>query len=93
MAHEIRDITIIGGGPTGLFGLFYAGMRKATAQIVDALPDPGGQLTALYPEKFIFDVGGFPRVLAMDLVRISRLSVQAVSKPHRDIILRAAGIS
>ena len=69
MAHEIRDITIIGGGPTGLFGLFYAGMRRATAQIVDALPEPGGQLTALYPEKFIFDVGGFPKVLAKDLVR------------------------
>jgi len=69
MAHAIRDITIIGGGPTGLFGLFYAGMRGASAQIVDALPDPGGQLTALYPEKFIFDVGGFPKVLAKDLVR------------------------
>ncbi|MDA1080206.1 MAG: NAD(P)/FAD-dependent oxidoreductase [Gemmatimonadetes bacterium] len=69
MVHEICDITIIGGGPTGLFGLFYAGMRKATARVVDALPDPGGQLTALYPEKFIFDVGGFPKVLAKDLVR------------------------
>ena len=41
----------------------------ATAQILDALPDPGGQLTALYPEKLIFDVAGFPRVLAKDLVR------------------------
>jgi thioredoxin reductase (NADPH) len=69
MVHEMRDITIIGGGPTGLFGLFYAGMRGASAQIVDALPDPGGQLTALYPEKLIFDVGGFPRVLAKDLVK------------------------
>lgn len=69
MAHDIKDITIIGGGPTGLFGLFYAGMRGASAQIVDALPDPGGQLTALYPEKFIFDVGGFPKVLAKDLVK------------------------
>jgi thioredoxin reductase len=69
MEHEIRDVTIIGGGPTGLFALFYAGMRGATAQILDALPDPGGQLTALYPEKLIFDVAGFPRVLAKDLVR------------------------
>ena len=66
--HEPRDITIIGGGPAGLFALFYAGMRGATAQIVDALPQPGGQLAALYPEKFIFDVAGFPRVLAKDLV-------------------------
>ena len=67
--HDIRDITIIGGGPAGLFGLFYAGMRGATAQIVDALPEPGGQLTALYPEKYIFDVAGLPKVLAKDLVR------------------------
>lgn len=67
--HEIRDLTIIGAGPTGLFALFYAGMRGATAQIVDALPELGGQLAALYPEKDIFDVAGFPRVLAKDLVR------------------------
>jgi thioredoxin reductase (NADPH) len=67
--HPIRDITIIGGGPTGMFALFYAGMRGATAQLVDALPELGGQLTALYPEKYIFDVAGLPRVLAKDLVR------------------------
>jgi len=68
MTHEITDITIIGGGPTGLFAAFYTGMRGATAQIVDALPQLGGQLTALYPEKYIFDVGGFARILAKDLV-------------------------
>ena len=67
--HEQKDITIIGGGPAGLFGLFYAGMRGATAQIVDALPELGGQLAALYPEKFIFDVAGYSKVLAKDLVR------------------------
>lgn len=69
MRHDIRDITIIGGGPSGLFALFYAGMRGASAQIVDALPEPGGQLTALYPEKYIFDVAGFPKILAKELVR------------------------
>jgi thioredoxin reductase len=74
--HEIRDLTIIGGGPTGLFALFYAGMRGASAQIVDALPELGGQLAALYPEKDIFDVAGMPRVLAKDLVRA--LSEQAL---------------
>ena len=68
---RLKDITIIGGGPTGLFALFYAGMRGATAQIVDALPELGGQLTALYPEKYIFDVGGFPKILAKDLVKRS----------------------
>ena len=69
MQQEMRDITIIGGGPAGLFALFYAGMRGVTAQIVDALPEPGGQLTALYPEKYIFDVAGFPKILTKDLVR------------------------
>jgi thioredoxin reductase (NADPH) len=69
MEHAIKDITIIGGGPTGLFALFYAGMRRVSAQVVDALPERGGQLAALYPEKYIFDVGGFPQILAKDLVR------------------------
>ena len=69
MNHDPKDITIIGAGPTGLFALFYAGMRGVGAQVVDALPEKGGQLAALYPEKFIFDVGGFPQILAKDLVR------------------------
>jgi thioredoxin reductase (NADPH) len=68
MTSEVRDITIIGGGPTGLFGAFYAGMRGMSCRIVDSLPELGGQLAALYPEKDIFDVGGFPRVLGKDLV-------------------------
>lgn len=67
MTEDIRDITIIGGGPTGLFAAFYAGMRGVSVRIVDSLPELGGQLTALYPEKYIFDVGGFPKVLAKDL--------------------------
>lgn len=67
--HPITDLTVIGGGPTGLFAVFYAGMRGASAQLVDALPELGGQLTALYPEKYIFDVAGFPRILAKDLVK------------------------
>lgn len=65
----LRDVTIIGGGPTGLFAAFYAGMRGASARIVDSLPQLGGQLMALYPEKYVFDVAGFPKVLAKDLVR------------------------
>ena len=77
--HELRDLTIIGGGPTGIFAQFYAGMRGATAQIVDALPQLGGQLTALYPEKYIFDVAGYPRVLAKDLVK--SLTEQAAQFP------------
>lgn len=57
-----RDINIIGGGPTGLFAAFYAGMRGASVRIIDSLPELGGQLMALYPEKYIYDVGGFPRI-------------------------------
>ncbi len=66
---EVTDITIIGGGPTGLFAAFYAGMRGRSALIIDSLPELGGQLTALYPEKYIFDVGGFPKILAKDLAK------------------------
>ena len=67
--QEVKDITIIGAGPTGLFGAFYAGMRGATCRLIDNLDQVGGQLTALYPEKYIFDVAGFPKVLAKDLVK------------------------
>jgi thioredoxin reductase (NADPH) len=84
--HPLRDLTIIGGGPTGLFAQFYAGMRGASAQIVDALPELGGQLTALYPEKYIFDVAGYPKVLAKDLVKA--LTEQA-SQFHQDTGLPA----
>ncbi|GKW46336.1 NAD(P)/FAD-dependent oxidoreductase [Planococcus sp. NCCP-2050] len=73
--REIFDITIIGGGPTGLFASFYGGMRKMKVKILDSLPQLGGQLTELYPDKFIYDVGGFTKVLAKDLV--DNLVVQA----------------
>ena len=66
---DIKDITIIGGGPTGLFAAFYAGLRGVSCRVVDALPELGGQLMALYPEKYIYDVGGLPKILAKDLVK------------------------
>jgi thioredoxin reductase (NADPH) len=66
---DVKDLTIIGAGPTGLFAAFYAGMRGATCRLVDALNDVGGQVTALYPEKDIYDVGGFPKILGKDLVK------------------------
>jgi thioredoxin reductase len=65
---DIYDITIIGAGPTGQFAAFYAGLRGARTQVIDALEEPGGALTAIYPEKYIYDVIGFPRVLAKDFV-------------------------
>ncbi|HWB52789.1 MAG TPA: NAD(P)/FAD-dependent oxidoreductase, partial [Tepidisphaeraceae bacterium] len=68
MPERISDLVIIGGGPTGLFGAFYAGFRGMDVKIVDSLDVLGGQLATLYPEKFIYDVPGFPKVLAKDLV-------------------------
>jgi thioredoxin reductase len=65
---EIFDITIIGGGPAGLFTTFYGGMRQLKVKLIEAMPQLGGQLAALYPEKYIYDVAGFPKVLAQDLV-------------------------
>ncbi len=69
---EIRDVTVIGAGPVGLSAAFWAGMREASSRIIDSLPELGGQLTTLYPEKWIFDVPGHPRVLAKDLVEKMR---------------------
>jgi len=63
------DITIIGAGPCGLFAAFYAGMRGMSVRVIDSLPEMGGQLNALYPEKYIFDMPGFPKVLAKDLAK------------------------
>lgn len=65
----VADVTIVGGGPVGLFAAFYAGLRGVSCRIVDALPQLGGQLTALYPEKYIYDVGGFPKILAKELAQ------------------------
>lgn len=64
----IHDITIIGGGPSGLFAAFYAGLRGASTKIVDSLPELGGQLAALYPDKYIYDIPGFRKILARELV-------------------------
>ena len=65
---DIYDLTIIGGGPVGLFAAFYAGIRKAKTKIIDSLPQLGGQLTMLYPEKYIYDIPGFPAIKAGELI-------------------------
>lgn len=66
--QKVYDITIIGGGPAGLFTAFYGGMRQASVKIIESLPQLGGQLSALYPEKYIYDVAGFPKIRAQDLI-------------------------
>ncbi len=69
---EVRDVTVIGAGPVGMCTAFWAGMREASSRVIDSLPELGGQLTTLYPEKWIFDVPGHPKVLARDLVELLR---------------------
>jgi thioredoxin reductase len=71
-ADEVVDLTVIGAGPVGMCTAFWAGMREASSRVIDSLPELGGQLTTLYPEKWIFDVPGHPRVLAREFVEILR---------------------
>ncbi|HEV8354120.1 MAG TPA: NAD(P)/FAD-dependent oxidoreductase [bacterium] len=65
---DLYDVTIVGAGPAGLFAAYYAGFRGLRTKLIDSQPDLGGQVTALYPDKLIYDVAGFPRVLGKDLV-------------------------
>ncbi|MDG6910809.1 MAG: NAD(P)/FAD-dependent oxidoreductase [Nitrososphaerota archaeon] len=75
MSGDVYDITIVGAGPSGLFATFYAGLRQMKTKVIDALEEPGGQVAVLYPEKYIFDVPGYSKILAKDLVK--RLVEQA----------------
>jgi len=62
------DLLLVGAGPVGLYGAYYAGVRGLRTAVIDSLPEPGGQITAMYPEKPIYDVAGFPSVRGRDLV-------------------------
>jgi thioredoxin reductase len=63
-----RDLLVIGAGPVGLYAAYYAGFRGLSTALVDSLPEAGGQVTAMYPEKPIYDIAGFPSVKGRDLV-------------------------
>ncbi|HEX2235301.1 MAG TPA: FAD-binding protein, partial [Actinomycetota bacterium] len=65
--HEV-DMLIIGAGPAGLYAAYYAGFRGLSTAIMDSLPQPGGQVSAMYPEKLIYDVAGFPAIKGQALV-------------------------
>lgn len=65
--HEV-DLVLVGAGPVGLYGAYYAGVRGLRVALVDSLPEPGGQVTAMYPEKPIYDIAGFPSVRGRELV-------------------------
>ncbi len=82
---EIFDITFIGAGPVALYGLYYAGLRMTKAKAIDMLGEVGGGLMALYPEKDIYDVAGFPRIPAKDLVR--SLEAQAMQYSTNKLVL------
>jgi thioredoxin reductase len=64
----IVDLLVVGAGPAGLYAAYYAGFRGLRTAIVDSLPEPGGQVMALYPEKMVYDVAGFPGIKGRDLV-------------------------
>ncbi|MCW2670940.1 MAG: Ferredoxin--NADP reductase [Frankiales bacterium] len=68
MADVGVDVLVVGAGPSGLNAAYYAGFRGLSVAVLDALPEAGGQITALYPEKMIFDIAGFPAVRGKDLV-------------------------
>jgi ferredoxin/flavodoxin---NADP+ reductase len=68
--RDIFDLTVIGGGPTGLFAAFYAGFREMRTKIIETMPELGGQLVTLYPDKCVFDVAGHPGIVARDLAKL-----------------------
>ena len=68
MDRPSQRVIVIGAGPVGLFGAYYAGVRTLSTAILDSLEEPGGQITAMYPEKAIFDVAGFPAIRGRELV-------------------------
>lgn len=74
LENKIYDITIIGGGPVGMYASFYAAMQGLTVKLVDSLQHLGGQLTAIYPEKYIYDLPGHPKIRAAQM--IEQLKVQ-----------------
>lgn len=82
--RDIYDLTIIGGGPTGLFAAFYAGFREMRTKIIEAMPELGGQLVTLYPEKYVYDVAAHPEILSKDL---ARLLVEQSQRYHPTVCL------
>ncbi|MEC6748375.1 NAD(P)/FAD-dependent oxidoreductase [Marinilactibacillus sp. XAAS-LB27] len=67
--NELYDVTIIGGGPIGMFSAFYAGMRNVKTKVIETLPVLGGQVSLLYPDKTIYDIGGYAAVTGKELIK------------------------
>lgn len=79
--HEMVDVTVVGGGPVGLFAVFYAGLRGASTRVIDRLDHLGGQCGNIYPEKVIFDVAGIPEIPGQGLVEALARQMQQFD-PH-----------
>lgn len=88
MSQVETDLLIVGAGPTGLYAAYYAGFRGMRVAVVDSLPELGGQVTAMYPEKAILDVAGFPTVTGRELV--AGLVAQAASADPTYLLERTA---
>src|SRR5487761_1258902 len=103
MTKTATDVAIVGAGPVGLFAVFECGMLKIRCCVVDALEAPGGQCAALYPEKPIYDIPGYPRIAALELVhklveqaapfapeyRLGH-AIAALARQGNDFVLRTA---
>ena len=86
MRNHVYDVTVIGAGPVGMYASFYAALRKLKVLLIDALPHLGGQLSAIYPEKYIYDIPGYPEIKAQDLVKNLEKQM-ATDKEEIDIVL------
>src|SRR5690348_2339838 len=86
------DIAVVGAGPTGLFAAYYAGFRGLSVAVIDALPEPGGQVSAMYPEKVIYDVAGFPAIKGRELVA-NLVEQTAQYSPEYLLGVRADGLT
>ncbi|USS84467.1 NAD(P)/FAD-dependent oxidoreductase [Fructilactobacillus myrtifloralis] len=93
MTNEVYDITIIGGGPVGMFAGFYAGLREAKVQIIESLEQLGGQVAALYPEKQILDVAGFAGVSGRQLIQNLQDQLDTVPEVERHLNTKVTNVT
>ncbi|USS86101.1 NAD(P)/FAD-dependent oxidoreductase [Fructilactobacillus cliffordii] len=92
MTNDVYDITIIGGGPVGMFTGFYAGLREAKVQIIESLEQLGGQVMAQYPEKNILDVAGFAGVSGRELVQNLEAQLYTVPEVERHLNTKVTNV-
>ena len=79
------DIIIIGAGPVGLFTIFEAGLLKLRCHLIDSLPAPGGQCSEIYPKKPIYDIPGFPSILAACNSAAPEITKCSMQRSHREV--------